>query len=55
MMIYPFQVPTNLVTRQFISDNGKMVKEKVQVDNIGKMDLTIMDIGKIAWLMEKVD
>ena len=41
---------------QFILDSGrKKEKEKVGEHKSGKMDLSIKDIGKMIWLMERED
>lgn len=53
--IYLYQDLTNLQTKQYTSDNGKMEKDVVQENNTGTMDHTITDIGLITWLTEKED
>ena len=39
----------------FILVNGKMVPDKVKENNIGQMDLFMKAIGKITWLLVRVD
>lgn len=36
-------------------DNGEIIKEMVEENKYGKMVLFIKDIGKMIWLMDKVD
>jgi hypothetical protein len=38
-----------------MKDNGKIIKEMVEVNSNGKMDLFIKAIGKIIKLMDTVD
>lgn len=45
----------NLKMEQYIKDSGKLVSDMVEENNTGMMVLSMKDIGKIIWLVEKVD